>query len=90
MKKKTTLQQLVLTSLISKCFAIITNQLNIKKYPQLNNLEDNIKYYHEHIWTKKIRSSNRGLSETFTFNYIFSDEIKHEIFKTLSINNNKQ
>ena len=88
--KKATLQEPDLTNLINKCFANISNQLNLKESPQLNNLEDNIKYYHEHIWIKKIRSSNRGLSEIFTFNYIFSDEIKHEIFKNLSINNNKQ
>ena len=64
----------------------ITKQLNLKKSPQLKNLEGIINYYHNHISIEKIRSSNSTQSELFTFKLGSSDEIKREILK---LNNKK-
>ena len=82
-EKKYILEEPVLANLINKCFTNITNQLNLKMPPQLNSLED-IDYYHEHICIKKIRSSSHAQSETFTFNYTSSDEIKLEILNLIN------
>ena len=64
----------------------ITKQLNLKKSPQLKNLEGIINYYRNHISIEKIRSSNNTQSELFTFKLGSSDEIKREI---LNLNNKK-
>ena len=72
--------------MMNQYFSSITKQLNLKKSPQLKNLEDIINYYHNHISIEKIRSSNNTQSELFTFNLVSSDEIKREI---LNLNNKK-
>ena len=59
---------------------------NIKKSPQLKNLEEIINFYHNHISMVKIESSNNTHSDLFTFNIVSSDEIKREI---LTFNNKK-
>ena len=64
----------------------ITKHLNLKRSPQKNNLKDIINCYDGHINIKKIRSSNGAQSKRFTFNYISSDKIKHEM---LNLNNQK-
>ena len=71
---------------MNQYFTNITKQLNIKKSPQLKNLEDIINYYHNHISIVKIKSSNNTHSDLFTFNLVSSDEIKREI---LTLNNKK-
>ena len=48
-------QESALANIMNQYFTNITKQLNIKKSPQLKNLEDIINYYHNHI---KIKSSN--------------------------------
>ena len=48
----------ILANTINQYFTSITKQLNLKKSPQLKNLEDIINYYHNHISIEKIRSSN--------------------------------
>ena len=69
----------VLANMMNQCFTDITKQLNIKKSPELKNLEDIINYYHKHISIVKIMSSNNTHSDLFTFNLVSSDEIKREI-----------
>ena len=59
---------------------------NIKKSPQLKNIEEIINFYHNHISMVKIESSNNTHSDLFTFNIVSSDEIKREI---LTFNNKK-
>ena len=59
---------------------------NIKKSPQLKNLEEIINFCHNHISMVKIESSNNTHSDLFTFNIVSSDEIKREI---LTFNNKK-
>ena len=71
----------ILANTMNQYFTSITKQLNLKKSPQLKNLEDIINYYHNHISIEKIRSSNNTQSELFTFNLVSSDEIKREILK---------
>ena len=66
--------------MMNQYFTNITKQLNIKKSPQLKNLEDIINYHHNHISIVKIKSSNNTNSDLFTFNLVSSDEIKTEIF----------
>ena len=74
-------EESILANTMNQYFTSITKQLNLKKSPQLKNLEDIINYYHNHI-----RSSNNTQSELFTFNLVSSDEIKREI---LNFNNKK-
>ena len=50
----------------------------------IQNLEDIINYYHNHINIVKIKSSNNTHSDLFTFNLVSFDEIKREI---LTLNN---
>ena len=76
----------ILANTMNQYFTSITKQLNLKKSPQLKNLEDIINYYHNHISIEKIKSSNNTQSELFTFNLVSSDEIKREI---LNFNNKK-
>ena len=71
---------------MNQYFTSNTKQLNLKKSPQLKNLEDIINYYHNHNSIEKIKSSNNTQSELFTFNLVSSDEIKREI---LTLNNKK-
>ena len=71
---------------MNQYFTSITKQLNLKKSPQLKNLEDIINYYHNHISIEKIRPSNNTQSELFTFNLVSPDEIKREI---LNLDNKK-
>ena len=63
---------------MNKYYTNIAKQISFKKSPQLNNLEDIINYYNNHISSKGISSSNRAQWERFTFNYISSDEIKND------------
>ena len=79
-------EESVLANTMNQYFTNITKQLNIKKSPQLKNLEDIINYYHNHISIVKIKSSNNTHSDLFTFNLVSSDEIKREI---LTLNNKK-
>ena len=79
-------EESILANMMNQYFSSITKQLNLKKSPQLKNLEDIINYYHSHISIEKIRSSNNTQSELFTFNLVLSDEIKREI---LNLNNKK-
>ena len=79
-------EESILANTMNQYFTSITNQLNLKKSPQLKNLEDIINYYHNHISIEKIRSSNNTQSELFTFNLVSPDEIKREI---LNLNNKK-
>ena len=78
-------EESILANTMKQYFTSITKQLNLKKSPQLKNLED-INYYHSHISIEKIRSSNNTQSELFTFNLVSSDKIKREI---LNLNNKK-
>ena len=78
-------EESILANTMNQYFTSITKQLNLKKSPQLKKLE-NINYYHNHISTEKIRSSNNTQSELFSFNLVSSDEIKREI---LNLNNKK-
>ena len=78
-------EESILANTMKQYFTSITKQLNLKKSPQLKNLED-INYYHNHISIEKIRSSNNTQSELFTFNLVSSDKIKREI---LNLNNKK-
>ena len=78
-------EESVLANTMNQYFTNITKQLNIKKSPQLKNLED-INYYHNHISTVKLKSSNITHFDLFTFNLVSSDEIKREI---LTLNNKK-
>ena len=55
---------------MNQCFTSIIVQLNLKKSPQLKNLEDIVNYYYNHISIEKIRSSNNTQSELFTFNLV--------------------
>ena len=71
---------------MNQYFTSITKQLNLKKSPQLKNLEDIINSYHNHISIEKNRSSNNTQSELFTFNLVSSDKIKREI---LNLSNKK-
>ena len=79
-------EESILANTMNQYFTSITKQLNLKKSPQLKNLEDIINYYHNHISIEKIRSSNNTQSELFTFNLVSSEEIKREI---LNLNNKK-
>ena len=54
-------------------------QLNLKNFPKLKKLEDIFNYYHNYIRIENIRSSNNTQSQLFTFNLIFSDEMKREL-----------
>ena len=76
----------VLANTMNQYFTNITKQLNIKKSPQLNNLEDIINYFHDHISIVKINSSNNTHSYLFAFHLVSSDEIKRDI---LTLNNKK-
>ena len=76
----------ILANTMKQYFTSFTKQLNLKKSPQLKNLEDIINCYYNHISIEKIRSSNNTQSELFTFNLVSSDEIKREI---LTLNNKK-
>ena len=69
----------VLANTMNQYFTNITKQLNIKKSPQLKNLEYIINCYHKHISIEKIKSSNNADSDLFTFNLVPSDEIKRDI-----------
>ena len=71
---------------MNQYFTSIAKQLNLKKSPQLKNLEDIINYYHNHISIEKIRFSNNTQSELLTFSLVSSDEIKRKI---LNLNNKK-
>ena len=77
-------EESVLANTMNQYFTNITKQLNIKKSPQLKNLEDIINYYHNHISIVKIKSSNNTHSDLFTSNLVLSDEIKRKI---LTLNN---
>ena len=79
-------EESILANTMNQYFTGITKQLNLKKSPQLKNLEDIINYYHNHISIEKIKSSNNSHSEVFSFNLVSSDEIKTEI---LTLNNEK-
>ena len=85
-KNNLTLEESILANTMNHYFTSITKQLNLKKSPQLKNLEDIINYYHNHISIEEIRSSNNTQSELFTFNLVSSDEIKQEI---LNLDNKK-
>ena len=52
-------EESVLANTMNQYFTNITKQLNIKKSPQLKNLEDIINYYHNHISIVKIKSSKQ-------------------------------
>ena len=54
-------EESVLANTMNQYFTNITKQVNIKKSPQLNNLEDIINHYHNHISIVKIKSSNNTL-----------------------------
>ena len=79
-------EESILANTMNQYFTSIAKQLNLKKSPQLKNLEDIINYYHNHISIEKIRSANNTQSELFTFNLVSSGEIKREI---LNLNNKK-
>ena len=79
-------EESVLANTMNQYFTNITKQLNIKKSQQLNNLEDIINYYHNHISIIKIKSSNNAHPDLFTFNLVSSDEIKRKI---LTLNNKR-
>ena len=49
-------EESVLANTMNQYFTNITKQLNVKKSPQLKNLEDIINYYHNHISIEKIKS----------------------------------
>ena len=53
--------------------------MNLKKSPELKNLEDSINYCNNHIRIEKIKASNNTQFELFTFNLVSPDEIKREI-----------
>ena len=55
-------EESVLANTMNQYFTNITKQLNIKKSPQLKNLED-INYYHNQISIVKIKSSNNTHSD---------------------------
>ena len=74
-------EESILANTMNQYFTSITKQLNLKKSPQLNNLEDVINYHYNHISIEKIRSSNNTQSKLFTFNLVSSGEIKREILK---------
>ena len=76
-------EESVLAYRMNQYFTNLTKQLNIKKSPQLKNLED-INYYHNHVSIEKIKYSNNIHSDLFTFNLVSSDEIKKQI---LTLNN---
>ena len=77
-------EESVLAYRMNQYFTNLTKQLNIKKSPQLKNLEDIINYYHNHVSIEKIKYSNNIHSDLFTFNLVSSDEIKKQI---LTLNN---
>ena len=79
-------EESILANTMNLYFTSITKQLNLKRSPQLKNLEDIINYCHNHISIEKNRFSNNIQSELFTFNLVSSDEIKREI---LNLNNKK-
>ena len=79
-------EESVLTDTMKQYFTSITKQLNLKKYPQLKNLEDSIYCYHNHISIEKIKSSNSTQSKLSAFIWVLSDEIKRE---NLTIDNKK-
>ena len=79
-------EESVLANMKNQYFTSITKQLNLKKSPQLKNLEDIINYIHNHISIEKIKSSNNTQSELFTFNLLSSDEIKKQ---SLTLSNKK-
>ena len=58
-------EESVLANTMNQHFTNITKQLNVKKSPQLKNLEDIINYYHNHISIEKIKSQT-----THTPNYL--------------------
>ena len=66
-------EESILDNTMSQYFTSIPKQLNLKKPPQLKNLENIINYYHNHISIEKIRSSSNTQSELFTFNLVSSD-----------------
>ena len=72
-------EESILANTMNQYFTGITKELNLKKSPQLKNLEDIINYHHNHVSIEKIRSSNNTEYELFTFNLVSSDEIKREI-----------
>ena len=77
-KNNLLLEESILANTMNQYFTSIKKQLNLKKSPQLKNLEDIINYYRNHISIEKIRPSNNTQSELFTFNLVSSDEIKRE------------
>ena len=60
-------EESVLTDTMKQYFTSITKQLNLKKYPQLKNVEDSIHCYHNHISIEKIKSSNSTQSKLSAF-----------------------
>ena len=64
---------------MNQYFTIITKQMNLKKSPELKNLEDSINYCNNHIRIEKIKASNNTQFELFTFNLVSPDKIKREI-----------
>ena len=58
-------EESILANMMNQYFTNITKQLNVKKSPQLKNLEDIINYYHNHISIEKIKSQT-----THTPNYL--------------------
>ena len=79
-------EESILANTMNLYFTSITKQLNLKRSPQLKNLEGIINYCDNHISIEKNRFSNNTQSEQFTFNLVLSDEIKREI---LNLNNKK-
>ena len=75
-------EESVLSNTMNQYFTNITKQLNIRKSPQLKNLEDIINYYHNHISIVKL--TNNTHSDLFTFYLLSSDEIRRKIL-TLTI-----
>ena len=67
-------EESILANTMNQYFTSIRKQMNLKKSPQLKNLEDIVSYYHNHVSIEKIRSSNNTQSELFTFNLVSSDE----------------
>ena len=66
-------QESALANVMNQYSTNITKQLNVKKSPQLKNVEDIINYYHNHISVVKIKSSKNTHSDIFTFNLILPD-----------------
>ena len=60
-------EEYILANTMNQYFTSITKQLNLKKFPQLKNLEDIINYYHNHISIEKIKVFKQHTVRTICF-----------------------